>query len=542
LNGRLVYRLAIVLTKSQLRGYQRNKLLARLFGDPRIIFLADTLAILVPGILGLIILLRIPARLTEGLRSLEAQALAGIPAGVLFAVIVFGVLYEISQPVEILSTNQVNWLPISPAQYVAGSVVSESYIYSFMVSILLGLLLGPALYFRLTAVWVAAFSMAILSLLLGSLVVELLDALTNRISSAFYVKSGRTGIVLRLVFTIILLVLIQLAFSGQLVVYLLNSVVQTVGAGWFVPALWPSAAVLQFSRGQLQLASLFFGLSVVFMVVLFILAAVLRARFWVPLPVSVRMTTKPYRPAQSRLRIPGLNQEEWAVVRKDWRSLVRRREMGRFLAIPFVLAVSMAVPVLSPGGRGFPNEAGLIAPLLIVLFPIAIFSSLLSMTSIGQEGNAVWNLYTAPMKAGQLLKSKLAFSLILSLTFCAGMIGVIALIGRMAMQGFVSLMAVSFSMVLAESATGIYFGSRFPDFRETVRARYVTVSGGLLGMFVGTILGLIIASPVIVSAIARTGNLILGVSLSAVIGVVIFLITGKMAEGQIGRLLENIRA
>ena len=44
-----IYKLAIVLTKSQLRGSQRSKLVARLFGDPRIILVVDALLLLALG-------------------------------------------------------------------------------------------------------------------------------------------------------------------------------------------------------------------------------------------------------------------------------------------------------------------------------------------------------------------------------------------------------------------------------------------------------------------------------------------------------------
>ena len=59
------------------------------------------------------------------IRNIEAEGLAGVPTAIGFAVIVLGVLYEISQPVQSMSTDLVNWLPISSTEYVAGSVISE---------------------------------------------------------------------------------------------------------------------------------------------------------------------------------------------------------------------------------------------------------------------------------------------------------------------------------------------------------------------------------------------------------------------------------
>jgi len=59
-------------------------------------------------------------------------------------------------------------------------------------------------------------------------VVEFLRSLTNRISSSFYEKTGRSGIFLRLVLTIFLLVSFQLLFSGRIIIYLLETVMEAV--------------------------------------------------------------------------------------------------------------------------------------------------------------------------------------------------------------------------------------------------------------------------------------------------------------------------
>ncbi len=139
-----------------------------------------------------------PTEIQNVVREIESQALSGIPTILAFSVILFGILSEISQPMQSMSTDLVNWLPISPGEYVAGSTLSLSYTYSFMLSFLLGVTLGPAVLFNMVPVWGVAAAMALLSLFTGASVVELLRALTNRISSSFYRKSGRSGIFVRL--------------------------------------------------------------------------------------------------------------------------------------------------------------------------------------------------------------------------------------------------------------------------------------------------------------------------------------------------------
>lgn len=538
---RTVYELAVVLTRSQIRGTQRSKTLARIFGEPRIILLVDFVLLVVLGLGGYSLLSTGPSFLRKAVIGIEAGALAGVPVAIAFSVILFGVLYEISQPIQSLSTDLVNWLPISPAEYVAGSTLSESYIYSFMLSLLLGLLLGPALVFGMAQVWLAAALMATVALAIGACVVEVLDAITNRISSSFYKKSGRSAMFFRLALTIILLVFVQLLFSGQIIVYLLQSVIQTVRIAWFVPVVWPSLAVLGASQGNAFTFLTFATLSSIFAAGLFWVATNFRARFWVPVPVSVRLSTKTYHPRGGSIRLPWLGIPEMAVLRKDLRSLTRRREMARFLAIPFVLALSMGLSFLPLGSRSTPDAPGLLAVIPVYILPISIFVGILAMTSIGQEGYAVWNLYAAPMKPSLLLRAKMLYAALLGIGFSVGMLVLLSFILPPVATYFWIIFALGIAVVMEESAIGIYFGARFPDFREMVRSRYVGVWGSLFGMLVGIIAAALTAIPAIISVFEY--HLILPelAALGFIIALAVFITASKLAENQVNSLFRNIR-
>jgi len=535
-----IYKLAIVLTKSQLRATQRNKLVARLFGDPRSILIVDALLLLVLGTFGYALLsMNWITGFGDTVRNLEAEGLAGIPTSIGFAVIVLGVLYEISQPVQSMSTDLVNWLPISSTEYVAGSVISEAYLYSFMLSLFLGALLGPALYFGLGVVWVAAALMSVIALLTGSCVVEILDAVTNRISSSFYKRSGRSGIVFRLGLTIIILVFVQLIFSGQIAVYLIKSIVHTVQVAWYVPVVWPSVSVLSLSQGSTINSTVFGALSIGFTFTLFQVAASVRARYWVPVPVSIRLSTRVYVPSKSLVSIPGLGLVESALLRKDFRSILRRREMARFMAIPFVLAASIGLSLFTSHSTSDSLSFVSILPLYII--PVTIFAQMLAMTSIGSEGYAVWNLYVAPIRPSQLLRAKLFYAISLGIVFCIGMAIFFSILVSSALPHLWVLMIVGIATVLEQSAIGITIGARFPDFRETIRSRYVSIWGSLLGIFVGLFVAFLTVSPVFLSIRVYQQFLNQFTILSFGLGLIAFLITWKIAERQVESLLRNIR-
>ena len=539
MNLRAVYSLALVLTRSQIRGTQRNKFLARVFGEPRIILPVDITLLLGLGGIGYWILLtRTDAALLDILSPIVPKALAGIPSAIMFMAVIFGVLYEISQPIQSLNTDLVNWLPMTPMEYVGGSTMSESYIYSFVLCLFLGVVLGPALAFGLGWTWLAAAALSVLALFVGAFVVEILDATTNRISSSFYKKSGRSGIVFRLIATVILLVFIQLLFSGYIVGYLLQSIIQAALYAWFVPVVWPSLAVLGVSEGNMSNFLFFSSLSIAFAVALFAFAAQFRARFWVPVPVSIKLSTGEYRPG--RFHIPGVGAAESALLQKDLRSLTRRREMARFLAIPFVLAISMGISLVPLSTPSASQSAPFIFLTFIYVLPVSVFVGALSMTSIGQEGYAVWNLYAAPIKPNQILRAKMLFAGGLGLTFGIALLTIFAFLLNTIKTYYGTMLMVGILAVLEVSALGIYFSARFPDFREMVRSRYVGVWGSVVGMFGAIAISMLTAVPTFVSIILFDSIIPPLAIASLLVGLTIFAVSAKLAQHQISKLLQNI--
>jgi hypothetical protein len=524
----------MVLTKSQIRAMQRT-FLARLFGDPRIILPVDVALLFGLAAAGYSIISRFGSALRDVLTPILPKALAGIPSAIMFMAILFGVLYEISQPIQSLNTDLVNWLPITPMEYVAGSTISESYIYSLVLCLILGAALGPAFAFGMGWTWLAAAGLSIVALFVGAFVVEILDATTNRISSSFYKKSGRSGIVFRLITTVILLVFIQLLFSGYIIGYLLQSIVQAALFAWFVPLVWPSLAVLSASEGNVASFLFFSALSTIFAAALFVFAAKFRARFWVPIPVSIKLTTSKYHPREFHL--PWISAAESALVQKDLRSLTRRREMARFLAIPFVFAISMGIALLPLGSISQPPLSLL---LILYLLPVITFVGALSMTSIGQEGYAVWNIYAAPIKPSQILRAKLLFASTLGLALGVALLTVFAFLVNAVAIYYGVLLMIGVLVVLEVSAVGVYFAARFPDFREMVRSRYVGFWGSVLGLSTAFAVAGLTVLPAGVSIGLYASITPPFAAASILVGIIIFLSASRLAHRRITSLLQNI--
>jgi len=538
-NLRTVYSLAVVLTRSQIRGTQRSKFLARIFGEPRIILPVDAALLLGLGTLGYLVVSRTSHDMRGMLTPILPKALAGIPSAIMFMAILFGVLYEISQPIQSLNTDLVNWLPITPTEYVASSTISEAYLYSFVLCLLLGVGLGPSLIFGMGWAWLAAAALSIVALFVGAFVVEILDASTNRISSSFYKKSGRSGIIFRLFATVILLVFIQLLFSGYIIAYLLQSIIQAALFAWFVPVVWPSLGVLAASQGNAVNFLLFSGSSLGFGAVLFALATQFRTRFWVPVPVSIKLSSGTYRP--SRFRLPLVGAAESALIQKDWRSLTRRREMARFLAIPFVLAISMGISILPLGNGSTPQTQGFIAIAALYTLPVAIFVGTLSMTSLGQEGYAIWNIYAAPITPSQILRAKVLFVATLGLAFGFALLTIFALLMSTVAAYYGIMLLIGVLVVLESSTLGLFYAARFPDFREMVRSRYVGVWGSMLGIATAFGASLLTLAPAAASVILY-GEVTFKFTIATVaLGIILCFAGAKLALRQVTDLFANIR-
>jgi hypothetical protein len=211
--------------------------------------------------------------------------------------------------------------------------------------------------------------------------------------------------------------------------------------------------------------------------------------------------------------------------------------MARFLAIPFVLAASLWISLYPFGGSS--EGVGLAETIPLYVIPIAIFCEVLSMTSIGQEGAAIWNLYAAPLDARKLVRAKMYLTFILGSLFTCGLLLAITFLSKSGIAEIGSLLLLGLIIVIEESALGVYVAGRFPDFRETVRSRYVSVSGSLLGPFLGLVVALLTASPILLADTLQT--VIPPILIVVLIGLLISAALWKLAIRQAESLLTEIQ-
>jgi hypothetical protein len=495
MNLKSAYQLTKVLTFSQLRATRSIRGRLDFLRRPSAIVLIDAGAFIV----ALLVAQRLASIFTATVltstgSSLAVQVMVDLPIFLMFLVMLSGLLWELSYSFNFTSTDMINHLPITAAEYVLGSSASLAFSYSIYVAVGLGAALGLALQFGLIYAWIITVLMSFVGVLIGAFGLEALRAFTNRASSLLYKRSGRAIMILRLVVLIIVFVFFQLIFNPTIMLSLLGSIAGNVQGAVYFPLVWPSLAVASFIEDNFLSASLYAFLTFLLCGFFFLACARLRQAYWMPVPVSVKLSTATYAPSAGFLSRLGLNPAESAIVRKDFRSLSRRREMARFLAIPILIVASLLIPSLVSTSQSPASSMGIMFWFFPLIFGVTIFALFTSMISVGQEGSAFWNLYSSPLLPGEFVRAKVTANIILSLPIAIAFWLGITLLGHTSFKSSLAILLVLAALILVESFVGLALGAKYPDFSETIRSRFIRLTGMLTGMLLGaTVAGAILA-------------------------------------------------
>jgi hypothetical protein len=496
MNLRAAYQLTKVLTFSQLRATRGIRGRSDFLRRPSAIVLIDAAVFIVACLVAqrLASIFVAPISTSTG-SSLAVQVMVDLPIFLMFLIMISGLLWELSYSFNFTSTDMINHLPITAAEYVLASSASLAFSYSIYVAVGLGAGLGLALQFGLIYAWIITVLMSFVSVLIGAFGLEALKAFTNRASSLLYKRSGRAVMILRLVVLIVVFVFFQLFFNPTIMLFLLGKIAGGVQAASYFPLVWPSLAVASFIEDNLLSASLYAFLTFLLCGFFFLACVRLRQAYWMPMPVSVKLSTTTYAPSAGFLSRLGLNPTESAIVRKDFRSLSRRREMTRFLAIPILVVASLLIPsLMSTTSESPASSVGILYWFFPLIFGVTFFALFTSIISVGQEGSAVWNLYSSPLLPRELVRAKVTANIILSLPIAIAFWLGITVLGHTTFKSSLAILLVLATLILVESLVGLALGVKYPDFSETIRSRFIRLTGMLTGMLLGaTVAGTILA-------------------------------------------------
>jgi hypothetical protein len=472
---------------------------------------------------------------------LYSQAMIFLPSLLAFLSMMYSFMTEFSQSAGAASTDMVNWLPITVGEFVLGSSLTTMYFISPMVSALLGASLALAFATGMTGLWAFSGLLGLLGCFLGAFSLEVVRALLNRTSQALSRRGGQSALIIRMILSVLLFAAFSIIFNVSFLTRIVGWFAGSIRGAWIVPLLWPSLAILSHLGGDSTGALAYSILSVALTSAFFWLGVLLRARYWSPAPVSVRLRPAK-RGARGRGVLGGLGftAAEAALIRKDLRSLVRRREMVSLLSFPVMMTllalINSGPNVLWDPSSSFLSKLGFLAQIGV---GIIFFANYVALSGMGQEGEAFGNLRAAPLEAAALARAKAFAALLPSLAGFAVIMTLYVAFARGAWGTTLSIAVVGFSLLVEASLLGLAVGSHFPDFRETPRARFFTLEGGILSLLALGPAALVTVAPVYLSDVMNLLSLPAATAVSLAIAITVSLLSYRAAVSGVGRLLRN---
>jgi hypothetical protein len=472
---------------------------------------------------------------SQAFANFVSEAIVILPALLISMILLIGLVFEITSSYQFSSSDTVNWLPVQANEYVIASALALVIYYSPLPVLFIGGTLSLAYTFGLFQAWELGVVLSLFGIFLSASVLEIIRAVLNRFTSSFFKKGGTFAIAVRAIAGAGVLIIFDIMFYPTLYTRFIGAISSNFGPIWFVPILWPSVSISALISGLSTLSASFGLLSVGLTAALFYLAAVVRTKYWVPIPPSIRISTSVYKPKSRPAFLHFFTAAQLAIARKDLRGLVRRKEMLRFLALPGVFLASTILGVTSSGGASFFLYFG--------VFVVGISSFFVASSSIGAEGKAISNLYQTPLESKDFLLGKLTtpsfFASIIAIVFFS-VIG--ALFERSMIPEIAAFLVISFALSIELSLIGIYVGARFPNFSESPRASYMSQTASLISFPIAAILIGITMAPLFFATLFGTGIELTLIALGAslVITVILSLVFYLMASGQVKQLLSEL--
>jgi len=462
-------------------------------------------------------------------------------------VLIFSFVFTLLQQIQIAgikATGQVMyWLPVTWQEQTLASILSN--LLGLPIAIVIGTSSGIIVF--------AAFNGLILQALLTSLILvaaaflasastEILRLIQVRFVGAVYKSSGRAAIWVRLIgtlffFVVFYVIYFYVIYGSTSFFAALSQVQQSV---WFVPFIWLALTLSNIFTGLFLQGLVYIALSSVFIIVLYFLAVFLNQRFGLYEPPAITLQKGGvYTPKTGLLGKFGFSNVEAALIRKDLRAFTRRREMVGVFLVPIILIILPVMQSLGLSGSSGASQTDPIFSAIIFLLPGTFNAMLLGEILIGEEGQSVWRIYSSPISAKNLVKSKYFFTLFFSIiiVLISGALGIFLYNTTWTIS--IAIFLESLFLVIAVGAVALAIGFKGPDFSQSRRTRMVRQEWSLIGLVVCGVVGLAVLAPLIFSvglalllrgAIVQS-NLAIGIAISAAISLAISIVAYRINIG-----------
>ena len=476
-----------------------------------------------------------------------------LPTLVMIYSLVFTMMQQIQRSGAKFSVQAPYWMPITWEEHTLASTVANllgfplvSIVFIGSAVIVVSVFIGQIAYAVLTLFALLA------SAFMASAITEILRILQVRFIGAVYKSSGRAAIWIRFVgslaFFIVFYIIYFSVVSGAGAVGFIQEVASAQSAAWVIPFVWLGMTLYSFINGLLLHTVVFLVLALLFILGLFYMAIILNRRFGLYEPPAITVSRGVYAPKAGFLGGLGFSTVEAALIRKDLKAFTRRRELMYIFVLPVVFILIPLLQSVGTTGQPLPPEAVPFIFALVFIMPSASMAIFMGNLMIGEEGGAMWRIYSAPISARSLVKSKYFFIVFFSVlvTAITGIVGAVVLHPTLR-TGLVALVE-SLLMVFALGALSLANGIKGADFTELPRPRMIRTIWGIINLIVCFLAALAILAPIVAYAFTRLLpfvsikpliDLYPAVGISAVVAVIIAFFAYRMALKNARELLTK---
>jgi hypothetical protein len=357
--------------------------------------------------------------------------LISIPTIVLLYGIVFTQINQVQRIGAKASVQPIYWFPITWKEHTLASIISSLLGLPLQITLFISsALLVACIFMGLTALAALTVVALMASLILASATTEVFKTLQVRMLGAVTKGAGRSAIWLRLAFSVGAMIVFYAVYFSVINQITPTLLFEAVAGGqrmlWFVPYVWPGMALSAFASNLWMETILFSLASLGFIAAIFYLATYVNTRFGLYQLPALKLSSGIYLPKQSVFAKLGFSTVEAALIKKEFKTVTRRHE----LAFVFIFPISMLMLVFfnvlrAPQTSPVPMGGYSFLFVLITLIPGLMMLPFLGTLLTTLEGNGIWFLFSSPISAKSIAKTKISFLsfFALSITVVCSVIG-----------------------------------------------------------------------------------------------------------------------
>ncbi len=426
-----------------------------------------------------------------------------MPTLILILSLVFTMFQQI-QLAGIKKSSQVMYhLPVTWQEHTLASILAN--LLGLPIALAIGFASGIIAFAALNGLIVAALltTLALFAAaFIGSSTTEIVRILQVRFIGAVYKTSGKAAVWVRFIGSLVFFLVLYLFWfsitTGQGSITFIQTLAAFQTSIWFVPFVWPGITLFYLLTSDYLLGGVFVVASALFMAALYYIAVILNQRFGLYEPPAIKVQTSGiYAPKAGILGKIGFSTVEAAIISKDIRAFTRRRELIGIFILPIVFIIVPIFQSMNVSNQGAPSEVNLIFIAMTFLLPASLMAMTVGNMLIGEEGQAVWRIYASPISPKNLVKSKLAFLMFLSIIVLI----ITGVAGILFYHPSIKMITVAFLeglfLLLALGNIGLSMGFRGADFTVTRRARMIRQEWALISFLACALAGLGILAPLL---------------------------------------------